>query len=144
MTIYATTDAGARWIVVARSRSLSGSRNPGQPRWLWPQWTHLVWELPAVLWLTGTSNVAPCVRESTEAADAGEVPVSLTHRLAGAAQLGLRSYPRSRTVPLQSGTAPRMISHRRLLDDQRRHDLGGASDARPTGECCFFTDMVRC
>jgi photosystem II stability/assembly factor-like uncharacterized protein len=68
VTIYATSDAGAHWAVVSRSMSLMGK--PGTP------------ENPGncgdtglialgtlrgpVLWLTGASNIAPCVLESTD------------------------------------------------------------------------------
>ena len=68
VTIYATTDAGARWAVVARSPSLSGK--PGTPDN--PGGCHdtgLTWSgslRAPVLWLTGEGNVAPCVLESTD------------------------------------------------------------------------------
>jgi len=68
VTIFATTDAGARWAVVARSMSLSGK--PGTPDN--PGGCHdtgLTWSgslRAPVLWLTGGGNVAPCVLESTD------------------------------------------------------------------------------
>jgi photosystem II stability/assembly factor-like uncharacterized protein len=68
VTIYATTDAGAHWAVVARSPSLSGK--PGTPDN--PGGCHdtgLTWSgglRAPVLWLTGEDNVAPCVLESTD------------------------------------------------------------------------------
>ncbi len=68
VTIYATTDAGAHWAVVARSPSLSGK--PGTPDN--PGGCHdtgLTWSgslRAPVLWLTGEGNVAPCVLESTD------------------------------------------------------------------------------
>ena len=68
VTIYATTDAGAHWAVVARSPSLSGK--PGTPDN--PGGCHdtgLTWSgslRAPVLWLMGEGNVAPCVLESTD------------------------------------------------------------------------------
>ena len=68
LTIYATTSGGAHWTVVSRSMSLMGKpgtpKNPGNCGD-----TGLIalrTERAPVLWLTGYSNVAPCVLYSTD------------------------------------------------------------------------------
>jgi photosystem II stability/assembly factor-like uncharacterized protein len=68
VTIYATTAAGAHWVMVARSPSLSGRPGtPDNPGGCGD--TGLTWSgslRAPVLWLTGFGSVAPCVRVSTD------------------------------------------------------------------------------